>query len=407
VNPNHIVSGYDQRVMPGSILLDVLLLVLLVAWAVYGYRRGFVLSIGGILGVIVGAVLAFFAIPVATGLVGATEWRLPVILLVVVGLIAGGLAVGTGLGRAIRTGVRKGPLNIIDRVLGSLVSLAATAVVISMLAFSIGSLGVPFLSDALTSSRVVAAINSITPAPLSSAEAQIRALVGQQGIPRLLDSIGIGTPLPIPTAGANVAQQLSAHSVVKITGNAYACGQNQSGSGFVVSANRIITNAHVVAGVTEPVVVAPDGGSWTGRVVYFDPVGDLAVIAVSGMPTASISIGSTLAAGASAVFDGYPLGGPFSSKPAAVEGVSMVRVPDIYGQNDSPREVYSLAADVQPGNSGGPLLDSAGHVAGLVFAKSKSTADVGFALTTSELLPVATQAAGLSSPVAPGHCTTE
>lgn len=393
--------------MPGSTLLDVLLLVILVTWAVYGYRRGFALSIGGILGVIAGAVLAFFAIPLVTGLVGTTEWRLPAILFVVVALIIGGFALGTGLGSAIRRGVPKGPLRIIDRVLGSLVSLAATAVVISMLAFSIGSLGVPFLSDALTSSRVVATINTITPAPLSSAEAQIRALVGGQGIPRLLDSIGVGTPLPIPTAGANPAQQLSAHSVVKITGNAYACGQNQSGSGFVVSANRIITNAHVVAGVTEPVVVAPDGGSWTGRVVYFDPVGDLAVIAVSGMPTASISIGTTLATGATAVFDGYPLGGPFSSKPAAVEGVSTVRVPDIYGQNDSPREVYSLAADVQPGNSGGPLLDSAGHVAGLVFAKSKSTVDVGFALTTSEILPVATQAAGLSSAVASGHCTSE
>ncbi len=393
--------------MPGSILLDVLLLAVLVAWAVSGYRRGFALSIGGILGIVVGAILAFFAIPFVTNIVGTTQWRLPVILLVVAGLIIGGFALGTALGRAIQRGVQKGPLRVIDRALGAIVSVVATAIVISMLAFSIGSLGVPFLSDAINASRVVAAIDAITPAPVSSAEAQIRAVVSQQGIPRLLDSIGVGTPLPIPPGGANAAQQLSAHSVVKITGNAYACGQNQSGSGFVVSVDRVITNAHVVAGVAEPVVVAPDGGSWTGRVVYFDPVGDLAVIAVSGMPTAALKIGSTLSTGASAVFDGYPLGGPFSSKTAAVEGVSTVRVPDIYGQNDSPREVSSLAADVEQGNSGGPLLDQSGQVAGVVFAKSKTTADVGFALTVSEISPVAAQAPGLSTAVASGHCTTE
>ena len=152
---------------------------------------------------------------------------------------------------------------------------------------------------------------------------------------------------------------------------------------------------------------APDGGSWTGRVVYFDTVNDLAVIAVNGMPTPALTVGSTLAQGASAVFVGYPLGGPFSSKNAAVQGVSTVRVPDIYGQNPSPREVYTLAADIEQGNSGGPVIDSAGHVAGVVFAKSSTTADVGFALTVSELAPVASQAAGLSAAVPSGHCTTE
>jgi S1-C subfamily serine protease len=389
------------------VLLDVLLIVLLIAWAVYGYRRGFALSIGGILGTIVGAILAFFAIPFVTSVVGTSGWRLPVVLFVVAGLVAAGLVFGTAIGRAIRSGVAKGPLGGIDRVFGAIVSVIATAIVISMLAFGIGSLGVPFVSDAITESRVVAAIDAITPVPVKGAEAQVRAIVGQEGIPRLLDSIGVGAPLPIPDDGSTAAQQTAAHSVVKVTGNAYACGQNQTGSGFVVSPDRVITNAHVVAGVSEPVVVAPDGGSWTGHVVYFDPVNDLAVIAVSGMPTAALSIGSTLATGAKAVFDGYPLGGPFSSKPAAVEGVSTVRVPDVYGDDPAPREVYSLAADVEQGNSGGPLLNSAGQVTGVVFAKSSTTADLGFALTTSELAPVAAKAASLGSTVASGHCTTE
>ncbi|MCU1421266.1 MAG: hypothetical protein JWN36_917 [Microbacteriaceae bacterium] len=393
--------------MFGSIVLDLGLLAVLVAYAIYGFRQGFVLSIGGILGAIVGAVLAFFAIPIVTGWVGSNQWRVPIVLVVVAGLVIGGLLLGTAAGRALRRGVPKGPLRILDRILGGVVALLTTAAVISMMAYSIGALGVPILSSALSSSRVVGAIDTLTPPPIRTLEAQVRSTVTQQGIPRLLDSIGAGAPLPIPSATASSAQDAAGHSVVKVVGNAFACGQNQSGSGFVVSADRVITNAHVVAGVTQPVIQAPDGGSWTGRVVYFDTVNDLAVIAVNGMPTPALTVGSTLAQGASAVFVGYPLGGPFSSKNAAVQGVSTVRVPDIYGQNPSPREVYTLAADIEQGNSGGPVIDSAGHVDGVVFAKSSTTADVGFALTVSELAPVAAQAARLSAAVPSGHCTSE
>jgi S1-C subfamily serine protease len=393
--------------MFGSIVLDLALLALLVAYAIYGFRQGFVLSIGGILGAIVGAVLAFFAIPLVTGWVGSNEWRVPIVLVVVAGLVIAGLLLGTAAGRALRRGVPKGPLRIVDRVLGGLVALLTTAAVISMMAYSIGALGVPFVSTALGTSRVVSAIDALTPPLIRTLEAQVRSTVTQQGIPRLLDSIGAGAPLPIPSSTASSAQVAAGRSVVKVVGNAFACGQNQSGSGFVVSTDRVITNAHVVAGVTQPVIQAPDGGSWTGRVVYFDTVNDLAVIAVDGMPTPALTVGSTLQQGASAVFDGYPLGGPFSSKNAAVQGVSTVRVPDVYGQNPSPREVYTLAADVEQGNSGGPVIDSAGHVAGVIFAKSSTTADIGFALTVSELAPVASRAAGLSAAVPSGHCTTE
>lgn len=390
----------------GSILIDIILLLVLVLFTGYGAQRGFARSLGAILGFVAGALLAFFAIPLVTGWVGSSFWRVPAVLLVVALLISVGIGVGTAAAHAIRSGVTRRKPGGLDRFLGAVLSLITTAVVISMLAFGIGSLGIPFVSQAIVSSRVVGAINAITPPPLSALEAQVRSAVAERGIPRLLDSIGAGTPLPIPTDGETAAQQAAAQSVVKVTGNAIACGQNQTGTGFVVSKGRVVTNAHVVAGVTRPTIIAPAGGSWTGRVVYFDPVGDLAVIAVTGMNTPALTIGSTLGQGAKAVFDGYPLGGPFSSKPAAVEGVSTVRVPDIYGANPSPREVYSLAADVQQGNSGGPLLDSGGRVSGVIFAKSATTT-TGFALTTATLTPVVKQAAGLSTTVASGSCITE
>ncbi|MBK4347576.1 MarP family serine protease [Lacisediminihabitans changchengi] len=387
--------------------LDLVLVMVLIGYLIYGFRRGLTLSVASILGAVIGAVAAFFAIPLVTGWIGSTQWRLPIVLLTVFVLIGAGIALGTALGRVIRVGVVKGPLRGLDRFFGGLVSVAATAVVISMLAFAIGSLGVPVLSQAITSSRVVAVIDTVTPAPVRELEAQVRSLVAQQGIPRVLDSIGIGSPLPIPTGAANSAQEKASHSVMKITGNAYACGQNQTGSGFVIAPGRVITNAHVVAGVADPIIESPDGGSWKGTVVYFDTVNDLAVIAAGGMSTAPLAVGTTLPEGTTAVFDGYPLGGPFSSKPAAVQGVGTVRVPDIYGANPTPREVYSLAADVQQGNSGGPVIDATGTVAGVIFAKSSTTSDLGFALTVAELAPVAARAGGLTAEVPSGHCTSE
>ncbi|MES2094039.1 MAG: MarP family serine protease [Actinomycetota bacterium] len=391
--------------MTGSVVLDLLLVVLLGAYAVFGFRRGFILSLGSFAGIVAGAVAAFFAIPLVTGWVAASQFRLPVILIVVVGLIALGQAVGSGLGRVIRRRLDKTPLRAIDRVFGAALTLVGAALVVSMLAFGLGSLGVPVVSQAIGSSTVVSTIDRVTPDPVKALEAKVRSLFAPSGLPRLFETLGTGTPLPVPTSGETAAQQASARSVVKITGNAYQCGQNQSGSGFVSSSGRVVTNAHVVAGVTEPVVLTPAGGTYTGRVVYFNAVQDLAVIAVSGLPTAPLPLGADLVAGASAVFDGYPLGGPFRSSPAAVQNVATIDTPDIYGANPSPREVYYLAGDVQEGNSGGPVLDAAGSVAGVIFARSATTNNLGFALTTKELAPVVARAQSLSAAVSSGTCT--
>lgn len=392
--------------MPGSLVLDLILLVLLGAYAVHGFRAGFVLSIAGIVGFIAGSVVAFFAIPLIASWVTTPQWRFPVILLAVVALIGLGQAAGTALGRLARRTVDKTPLRVLDRAFGAIVTFVVAAIVTSMIAFGIGSLGVPFVSSAIASSGVVQTIDRLTPDPVKALEAQVRGLVAQDGLPRLFAAIGSNPNVPVPASGTETAaQQAATKSVVKITGNAYQCGQNQSGSGFVAAKGRIITNAHVVAGVTEPVVETPSGGAYTGRVVYFDGVHDLAVIAVNGLSTTALPLGPNLSEGETAVFDGYPLGGPFSSAPAAVRGVNTVDVPDIYGANPTPRDVYYLAADVQEGNSGGPVLDSGGRVAGVIFAKSATTDRLGFAMTTNDLAPVVAQAPALSAAVSSGHCT--
>ena len=248
-------------------------------------------------------------------------------------------------------------------------------------------------------------IDGMTPTPVKATMAQLRSAVIGNGIPTLIEGLEGAPAVPVPEASTDTpALNAAAESVLKIAGTAYQCGQNQTGTGFVVSDDRVVTNAHVVAGVSEPVVEMPDGGAMPGRVVYFDTTHDLAVLAVDGLTLAPLPLSSDLPDGSSAAFAGYPHGGPFQSKPATVQDITTVLVPDIYGNNPSPEEIYRLAGDVQPGNSGGPLLTMDGQVAGVIFAKATQDSDMGFAITMDDLSPVASQAAAMTAPVSSGQC---
>jgi len=90
---------------------------------------------------------------------------------------------------------------------------------------------------------------------------------------------------------------------------------------------------------------------------------------------------------------------------AAVLAVGIVPVPDIYDDSSHPREIYTLDANVRPGNSGGPLLTAQGDVAGLVFARGGDAETRGYASTSTELAPIVAGAAGWGSPVSSGTCT--
>jgi S1-C subfamily serine protease len=390
--------------MSGELILDLLLLLLLAGCIVSGYRSGFLRSLAVIAGLILGGVAAYFVVPLVGSWVPAPEWRTAATLAAAIVLVLTGLSLGETVGHAIRRRASRSRLRLLDRVLGAVLTTVAAALVMLMLAFSVGSLGVPFLSSSIASSKVIGAIDALTPTPVERFLAQLRSVAVDEGFPRIIEAFNGPAPkIPnIDTGGP--ALTAAARSVMRITGNAYACGQNQSGSGFVVAPGRVLTNAHVVAGVTNPVVESPSGEAEQGEIVYFDPVDDLAVIAVDGVSAPPLGLTTNLPPGTNAVSDGYPYGGPFESGAARVISVDTHGVADIYGQNPSPRQVYTLAADVQHGESGGPLLSSAGQVAGVIFAKAANTPNVGYALAMDEVAPVATQAAGLSAAVSSGSC---
>ncbi|MCB5292001.1 MarP family serine protease [Arthrobacter sp. SO3] len=391
--------------MFGLTILDLVLILTLLSYLFHGLRNGFLVTAGGIAGFAAGAVAAFVSVPVVSGLVEDSGWRLTAIIATAVLLMVLGHGLGTAIGRRIRSIVKIKPLRSMDRLAGGGVNVVVSALVMSMLAFSIGALGVPFVSQPLAESKVIRFIDGVTPVPLKTSMAQLRSAVIGEGIPTLFEGIGQGQPVAVPDASTDTpALNSAAASVLKIAGTAYQCGQNQTGTGFVVSPGRVVTNAHVVAGVSEPVVEIPGGGALPGRVVYFDSQHDLAVVAVDGLRSAPLPLGSDLPAGSPAAFAGYPHGGPFQSKPATVQDISTVLVPDIYGNNPAAEDVYRIAGDVQPGNSGGPLLTTDGQVAGVVFAKSTGESSLGYAITMTDLGPVAARAPGLVDAVSPGQC---
>ncbi|MBI5160476.1 MAG: MarP family serine protease [Micrococcales bacterium] len=388
-------------------LLDVLIVLILLVYVVVGYREGFLRTVGGLIGIAVGGVAVFFGIPLLVPLISEPFWRVVATIVVTVLLLALGHSVGYAVGRSVRRRFRARPLAIVDRIVGAITGLVVSALICSLVLGGLGALGAPLVSAAAGQSWVAGGITQLTPAPVQAGLARLRALALENGLPRITEALGgVATSPGAPRVDtASAALRAAAASVVRINGTAYACGQNQSGSGFAVAPDRIVTNAHVVAGVDQPVVEAPNGQAVQARVVYFDPDADLAVLATTGLDVSALGLSRPMAVGDDGVVDGYPYGGPFTSGGARVLARSTELVDDIYGTGRNPREVYALAATVRPGNSGGPLLTPAGQVAGVVFAQNANDDELGYAMSTESLAPVVAQAASRSAAVDPGRCT--
>lgn len=387
-------------------IVDIALIALLAVALIMGLSRGFLATIGFFAGLALGAVAAYWATPFVGQWVTAPAWRGPAMIFTGILLLLVGSGLGSAVGGFFRRGADRIKLRVPERLLGGVVNVAAAALTISFVAGSLTPVGLPVVSAALGSSTVIRTIDDLTPAPVRGALADLRGTVFAEGIPRFGELIQIG---PVPStpqiALDDPALTQAAQSVARISGTAYACGISSSGSGFVVADDRVVTNAHVVAGVDTPLVELPGRPAREGRVTYFDPVDDIAVVTVDGLDAMALPIVPTLTVGSSAVVQGYPGGGPFTSGSAQILSEGTVPVPDIYDGFSTPRDIYAIAGVVRPGNSGGPLLTTAGEVAGIVFARSDTDDDVGYAMTPAELEPVMAQIDALSAPVASGSCT--
>ncbi|WP_127475717.1 MarP family serine protease [Microbacterium sulfonylureivorans] len=386
-------------------LVDIVLVVLLVLGLVVGIGRGLTGSVGLLLGLAVGGFAAYWLVPLINDAWPWQQWRPAVVLVATAVLVVGGATLGAVVGSALRRGVDRTPLRVFDRILGGVAGVVVAAVAISLAGASLAATGMPVVSSALSSSTVLRTIDRVMPAPVTAALSELRGFVLDEGLPALGDLLESGPVTIQPVDLDDPALTRAAASVARVSGTAYSCGRSSTGSGFVIAPDRVVTNAHVVAGVEQPVVELPGVPAREGRIVYFDPVDDLAVIAVDDLGVAALPFAPTLEAGSPAVVLGYPHGGPFTMVSAGVQSTGTAPVPDIYDESAAPREIYSLQAAVRPGNSGGPLLTEAGAVAGVVFARAEDDPERGYAMTMAELTPVAAEAVERTDAVSSGRCT--
>jgi S1-C subfamily serine protease len=177
------------------------------------------------------------------------------------------------------------------------------------------------------------------------------------------------------------------------------------GTGFVIAPNRVMSNAHVVAG-SDSVTVEAEGKTYEATVVSYDPDADISILDVPTLPQPPLVFADQPAkTGTDAVVLGFPGGGDFVATPARVREIIELSGPDIYKSKTVNREVYTIRGIVRQGNSGGPMINRAGQVIGVVFGAGVDDNDTGFVMTTDE---VSRQLAkiGNTSKVPTGACVT-
>jgi S1-C subfamily serine protease len=193
-------------------------------------------------------------------------------------------------------------------------------------------------------------------------------------------------------------------SVVKISGVAPSCSRQIDGSGFVYADERVMTNAHVLAGVSDPIVSA-EGEEYDATTVYVDEETDVAVLAVPGLPQVPLTfVDGPAEPGDDAIIMGYPGGGDLFVGPARVRDQGDISGPDFRNTRTVVRDVYALFGEVRAGNSGGPLFDPEGRVLGVVFASAIDDPQTGYALTADEVAEAARTGQQATAEAATGPC---
>ena len=383
-------------------VVDVIVVLLVIAAAVSGFRQGFITAMFTLVTAVAGAIVAIQLAPLLMAHVDDPTAKIAIgIACVVVGVGVGEVA-GSTVGRAISQRISWRPAQAVDRTLGLFGYAIAVLMVIWLIAVPLASVPYPWLSSAIRGSSVLAGVNAVMPSKAQDISAQLREVFNDSGFPAILDPLA-ATPItsvnpPDPAAGSTAAVAAAGDSILKVRSVAESCSRSMEGTGFVIGAGKLLTNAHVVAG-SNSATVEFAGRTLDATVVLYDAQRDLAVLDVPGLTAAPLRFASAPAAvGADAIVAGYPLDGPYTLTPARVRASIQLRGPNIYSSATVTREVYTLRAQVRPGNSGGPLLAPDGAVLGVIFGAAIDETDVGFALTAAEVAPVVQ--AGLSDQTA-------
>ncbi len=387
-------------------ILDWLLVALVLAYAVSGYWQGFIAGAFATGGLLLGGLLGIWLAPRLLGDAEPALWVSLAALFVVLICASLGQAVLQIAGARIRSRITWQPVRALDAVGGAALSMAAVLVVAWALGVAVSGAKLPWASSQVRSSAVLDRVDGVMPGSAVQALNSFNDVVGSSFFPRYLEPfaperiINVGPPPGRIVRDPDV--QGAQGSVYKVRGE-NSCKRGVEGTGFLYGPGRVMTNAHVVAGVRRPDVIVGER-EVPATVVYYNPDIDVAVLAVNGLQGRPLRFDERGRPRQPAAVLGYPQDGPYNVQAARIRGQQRLRSPDIYGHGTVVRKVYSLRSTVRPGNSGGPLVSSAGRVLGVVFAASVTDSNTGYALTAEQVRLAAADGLSHDRPVGTGDC---
>lgn len=371
-------------------VLDLVILAALVAGIVGGFRVGLIARLASWAGWLFGLMVATAVAPRILDFVDQLDTQVRVLLIIGIFLMIAslGAAVGEIAGRRLHSLLPPvGGLRTADHIGGGVTGALGILVVVWLLLPALSD--VPGTLSRLTRNsavaRAVSAFAPRAPGPLQDLRQQVADANFPEVFSSLRPSPTTGTPPAASILSAEVRTRVEA-ATVKVTGP--ACGRILTGSGFAIGPELVATNAHVVAGVDRAKVERPDGRRLDATVLVFDPARDLAILRVRGLGETALNVGSGNRGTTGAVF-GHPGGqDAIEVSPARVESRVSAVGRDLYGRSSTRRDVFVLAADLAPGDSGGALVDTAGDVVGVAFAIAPDRPGTAYALADTELRAV-------------------
>lgn len=387
--------------------LDWAVLGTAVLVAISGYVEGFVLGACATVGLLGGAAIGVWGVPRILNHFSPSVTVSFAALVLVVGLAALGRMLGALVGTKVRNRLSWKPIRFLDALGGAALAAASVLIVAWVLGVAVSGARIPSVTSAVRGSQVLAKVDQILPNSADRALQSFNDVVNTDLFPRFLDPFvpeRIRETQPPDSAISRQQPVRDAYTrIAKVTGVAN-CSRGLEGSGFVYAPQRVMTNAHVVAGVSSPQVEV-NGQKYDAKVVVFDPETDIAVLYVPKLKATPLTFDFAGKADDSAVVLGYPENGPFDAEAARIRSEERLRGPDIYGDRTVTRDAFSIWATVRPGNSGGPLLSPRGTVYGVVFAASVEDNRTGYVLTAEQVSADARDGTTATQDVSTQSCT--
>ncbi len=258
-----------------------------------------------------------------------------------------------------------------------------------------GILAIAVVIAVLATYGVVTYLGPGTPTRSSSDQALINALVSQNS--QLARELAAKTQTSNATVlGLDTVRiyQTDSAGVVTVQGTESSGGANAGvlGSGFVINFTGvyyIVTNYHVISGVSGVTVTFQNGDAYPAEVVGSDAYSDLAVLKLNAPASEyhplEVASSSTLVVGQPVAAIGNPYGLSGSMTVGIVSQLGRTISESLAG-NFTIADVIQFSAQINPGNSGGPLLNAYGAVVGITAATVQSSQGVGFAIPSDTIL---------------------